>query len=178
MKYQDIPTKGAYVVLVRSYGALARIIQFGMWLWQFFRLKEYPRKTYNHADIVVNGFVVGAIGRGVDVRSIEEAYGDGKKRELKVYLLSPKPEDVEVVREYLQEQIGKPYEWKNFWHHAVRILKGNWSGKTGDEADSEFYCIELAAGAVETLYSDNISKEWQINPVEFERLCHQYLTQL
>jgi len=78
MKYTDIPTRGAYIVLVRSFKPLSRIIQFGMWLWQFFQVgRRYPRKTYNHADIVVDGFVTGAIGRGVDVRSLKEAYDDG-----------------------------------------------------------------------------------------------------
>ena len=170
MKYTELPTTGAYIVFVRSKGILARAINLGMSLFQVLRLKQYPEKNFNHTAFLVNGWVTEALGRGITTRSIKEVYG-GKNKELKVFKVSDKREGLINLRNYVQKESDKKYDFINFWNHAVRIFTGKWNGKTKDDAKGRLYCIEFCANGLNEIYGNFIDEAWKINPYEMLQIC-------
>lgn len=178
MNYSHIPREGTFIVFVRSRSPLARLIQFGMVLWQVIQKKRYPQKTYQHTDIVIDGWVHGATIKGIATRSLREAYRKRKVSDLRVFHLCKPDAKKKKLQAFIQKEHGTPYEFSNFWHHAMRIFTGKWSGKTGNEAKKQYYCIEFAATALLEIFPDLDIDPWQINPIEFLNLCDDEFKEL
>lgn len=176
MNYKNLPTEGAYIVFVRSKGFLAKIIHFGMSLFQVLRLKKYPDKVFNHTDFLIDGWVSGAVGRGVTTESIAERYGNGQ--ELRLFKIEPGAGDISKLRNFIQEESPKKYQFDNFYNHAVKIFTGNWKGRTGDSAKDRYYCVEFCATGLNLMYEGMVEKPWEINPYELLQICTLKLEEL
>lgn len=164
-----LPKKGIYIIMVKSYGALAKVIRFGMRVEQLFKREKYV--DLNHADILIDGMVSGAIKGGVANRTVNNSYlTDGKKRELYVFKVAvPRGKKV-VLRDFCLDSDNKKYEVLNFLWHAIDILFHKWKGKTGKAARKKVYCIEYAAMGINKLYPELIEKVWSINPNDLYKL--------
>ena len=92
-----LPKKGTYIVMVKSYSVLSKIIRFGMRVEQLFKREKYV--DLNHADILIDGMVSGAIAGGVANRTVNSSYlSDGKKRELYLFKVKvPKGKKVVLI---------------------------------------------------------------------------------
>ena len=167
------------VILVRSFDALAKLIQAGMFTWYVVRGKK-PRKVYNHAEIYVNGMVSGALARGITNRSYKKAFEDGKKRELLFYEMNLNEDQTDDLYEFCLDRGGVPYEYMNFGWHAVRIFSvfftgtDVWLGRKRKKAKKRTYCIEHGADCVKVKFPKSIKRPWRINPVEFKKYCDEH----
>ena len=132
-----------YLVLIHSTNFTARLIQLGMFLWCILRFKK-PKYTYNHCEIVYGNNVYdflssGAIDEGIKTRSwlsVRKSYNNDFR--FQVYELA-KPSDLENAVKYLAETENIPYEYSNFFYHAVKIFTGKWLGSTNK---NKLYCYE------------------------------------
>lgn len=163
------------VILVRSFDALAKIIQAGMFTWFIVRGKK-PRKVYNHAEIYVNGMVSGALAKGITNRSYKKAFLDGKRRELLFYDMNLSNKQETKLYEFCLDQGGKPYEYINFLRHAIDIFFGKWKGPKGKKAEKRIYCIEYTAMGINEVIPGSIKKPWRINPIRFKEYCDKHFT--
>mgnify|MGYP001306962859 CR=1 FL=1 len=167
-----LPKKGVYVVIVRSYGLLARLIRFGMRL----KLRKHNEKdtTVNHADIVIDGMVSGAISSGVSNRTVNTAYiKDGKRRELYIFKVRTNRYRKQELRDFCLDCDNKKYEYLNFLWHAIHILRDKWFGPTGKKAANRVYCIEYVAMGLNKLYPNMIDKPWKLDPDDLFDLCKE-----
>lgn len=169
------------IILERSFGPIARAIHAGMFTWLVTRLRK-PQKIYNHAEIYINDIVSGALAKGVTNRSYEEAFGDGKRRELLFYDMNLNEEQETKLYEFCIQQEGKPYEYLNFAWHTVRIFSifftgtDIWIGKKRKAAMNRIYCIEHGANGVNVAFPKVIKRPWRMNPVEFKEFCDRNFT--
>ena len=177
------------IILVRSYDALAKIIQAGMYVWSIARGKK-PQKVYNHAEIYVNGVVSGALALGVTNRSYDKAFNDGKKRSLLFYSLDLNNKQAAKLRKFCLDQGGKGYEYINFINYKdpvkrmefVNFIKnittdfdlfilsvhaGNEYSTTADEDKLQFY-RELVRSGVNILWGHHphVLQPWEFLSVE------------
>lgn len=136
------------IIGVTSYNFTAILIHIGMVLWQLIHLR-FPKIYPNHWVVEINGVFYEAISPRV-VRwseSESESYHAKyvKKREVvKEYSLN----EVERlnVTNWLNNQIGKKYEYTNFLFHFLKIiLFGLW---LGDKSFKRHSCVELVEGAI------------------------------
>lgn len=170
MKVQDVPTEGVYISFVRSKNILARLIQFGMWLFQILQMKRYPTKSFNHTDLIIDGLLVGAQKEGIIASSVAHIYSKGQSIEL--YKVPIKDEEeFQKLWEFILETLGSKYEFSNFLYHAKKIFTGKWTTKNEDR----FYCIEHTAEAMNILFEDFCPNPYQVNPVEFLEIVRSKL---
>lgn len=164
-----LPKRGTYIVMVKSYSVLSKIIRFGMRVEQLFKREKYV--DLNHADILIDGMVSGAIAGGVANRTVNSSYlSDGKKRELYLFKVKvPKGKKV-VLRDFCLDSDNKRYEVLNFLWHAIDILFHKWFGKKGKAARKKVYCIEYAAMGINKLYPELVKEPWLINPNDLYKL--------
>jgi len=156
------------VILIRSYGFLARLIHFGMWIFNI-KTKRPTLPTYNHAEIWISDIVSGAIGKGISNRSFKNAFiNDGKERDILLYDVCLTEQEAKELKAYTLDKEGTKYEISNFLNHARRILFGTWTGHTKEFSDKKLYCIEYVAKGLNHVFPELIDKPWEINPVEFK----------
>ena len=161
------------IVLVRSFGILAKIIHAGMYLWYVIRARK-PRKVYNHADIYIKNMVSGALAKGVTNRTYHEAYiKDDKRRELLIYDMGLSIRQEGKLYNFCLSQSETPYEYINFLRHTIDIFFGKWKGPKGKKAEKRVYCIEYAAMGINKVFPGSIKKPWKINPIRFKEYCDE-----
>lgn len=157
--------------MVRSYGWLAKVIRFGMKLEMFIKGKQKD-VTLNHADLLIDGMVSGAIKGGVSNRTVNTAYlSDGKKRDLYVFKVKIPKGKKEILRDFCLNSDNKKYEYLNFFWHAIKILKHKWFGKKGKSSEKRVYCIEYVGLGINKIYPGLIEKTWLINPTDLYNIC-------
>jgi len=165
-----LPKKGTYIVIVRSYGVLAKIIGFGMKVNMFLHNKRGV--VVNHADWLIDGMVSGAIGTGVENRTVNSSYlSDGKKRDLYVFKVRMNKAKKEELRDFCLDSDTKKYEYLNFVWHAINILKHKWLGKTGKVSEKRVYCIEYVALGLNKIFPGLVKETWSIMPTDLYALC-------
>lgn len=165
-----LPKRGTYIVMVKSYSALAKVIRFGMRVEQFMK-REKRYVDLNHADILIDGMVSGAIAGGVANRTVNSSYiNDGKKRELYIFKVKVPKGKKASLRDFCLDSDKKKYEVLNFLWHAIDILFHKWFGKKGNKATKRVYCIEYVAMGINKLYPGLISEPWLINPNDLYKL--------
>lgn len=155
---------GAYLIYVRSYGFLARQIQFWMRLYVL-RFRRIWRKPVNHTDVMVNGIVCGAKFPVSVCAPFEEYYNDGKKCRIVVYRINPGVEpSMGIIT--LKYHAGIPYDLKNFIDFMYKFFTGKWKGRTGDQAAKKVYCIELSHMIMRELLCSPLMDEsdWDNDP--------------
>lgn len=169
MEEKFLPKRGTYIVMVKSYSVLSKIIRFGMRVEQFIKREKYV--DLNHADIIIDGMVSGAIAEGVANRTVNSSYlSDGKKRELYVFKVKVPKGKKASLRDFCLDSDNKKYEVLNFLWHAFEILFSKWFGKKGKAARKRVYCIEYAAMGINKLYPNLIKEPWLINPNDLYKL--------
>ena len=165
-----LPKKGTYIIMVKSHNWLAKIIRFGMRLEQLLKREKYV--DLNHADILIDGMVSGAIKGGVANRTVNTSYlNDGKKRQLYLFKIKMPRGKKEIVRNFCLDSDDKRYEISNFFWHTLDILFHKWFGKTGIRSEKRVYCIEYAAMALNKIYPNLVQTPWEMNPNELYKLC-------
>lgn len=157
---------------IRSKAFLPLAIQFFMWLYvvrvnffRFFNGKEkLPYiKTCNHLSICVNNNIEWeAIGKGV-VKRVYSIKGHQYVKEWKV-----PTENYQEVVNYLDNQVGKGYEFLNFIFHILKVFGFRWLGSWNDKHHS---CVELANRALQIAGVEGINKF--DNPYEMQRKLNQ-----
>lgn len=164
-----LPKRGTYIVMVKSYSMLSKIIRFGMRVEQLFNREKYI--DLNHSDILIDGMVSGAIAGGVANRTVNSSYlTDGKKRELYLFKVKvPKGKKI-ALRDFCLDSDNKKYEVLNFIWHGIDILFHKWFGKKGKSARKRVYCIEYTALAINKLYPNLIPEPWKINPNDLYKI--------
>jgi len=154
-----------HIATIRTYNLTARIIHFGMWLWYVLRGKK-PRATYNHAEVILGEYTYGAIGHGVRKIKWKDYIHNGKRKKVRIYpVFFSSQLHVELVRNYLENAIGTPYEFENFLEHGYKIFFGKWIGSRDDK---ELYCYEFAIKALNLTYPPGNKLNPYMNPAEFE----------
>lgn len=149
------------VTIVRSYNISARIIQFGMWVWA--KLRKLPTyKTYNHCEIRYSNLTSGAIASGVKTR-VWLDYVKEHKKEWISYELNLTPQEIADGIKYLYKSENTPYEFENFWYHAIKIFTGKWEGS---KKATELYCYEHAIRFMNATKKYNLPIS--MNPYEFK----------
>jgi hypothetical protein len=165
-----LPNRGVYVIMVRSYGVIAKIIRFGMKVKMF--LKGESGDTVNHADVLVDGMVSGSIAEGVTNRTVNTAYlNDGAKRELYVFKVRTNRYRKQDLHDFCLDCDNKKYEYLNFLWHAIYILKHKWFGKRGKKAENRVYCVEYVAMGLNKLFPGMIAEPWRIDPDDLFNIC-------
>lgn len=162
MKQRIITIQG-----IRSNAFLPRAIQLFMWLYvkrvNFFRSftgkEKLPHiKTCNHLSICINNNIEWeAIGKGV-VKRVYSIEGHQYVKEWKV----PTQNYQEVIN-YLDNQVGKGYEFLNFIFHILKVFGFRWLGSWNDKHHS---CVELANRALQIAGVKEIKKFH--NPYEMQ----------
>lgn len=142
-----------------------------MWLDYVLHFTK-PKRTYNHADICIDGWNSGAVSDSglfgifrarVRRMSLKESY-EGKKRELYVF---PLPFDAQKQIEadnFLRKVNGTKYEYSNLFHFINVIFGGEWKGKTGDAAMDKIFCTELGAYIANIYFKDLIKTPYKCSP--------------
>jgi hypothetical protein len=119
-----------------------------MWLYAKTHRKP-PIKCCNHWSIIVCNLEFEAIGKGVVLR--DYSIDDHKYvKEWEVYI----DDDTEVFN-YLIEQIGKGYEFSNFFFHILKVAGFRWLGIYND---NRFSCIELVNRVLQIAGVEDINK--------------------
>lgn len=157
---------------IRSNAFLPLAIQFFMWLYvvrvNFFRSftgkEKLPHiKTCNHLSICVNNNIEWeAIGKGV-VKRVYSIDGHQYVKEWKV-----PTENYQEVVNYLDNQVGKGYEFLNFIFHILKVFGFRWLGPWNDKHHS---CVELANRALQIAGVKGINKF--DNPYEMQLKLNQ-----
>lgn len=103
----------------------------GSWLIRLVTWSEY-----SHVDIIINdSFALGAIaGKGVTIRRIDDVLAISSK----ATLMELPDIDGRKVVDFLEKQLGKPYDWSG--------ILGIWAHRNWQEDDS-WSCAELVAAA-------------------------------
>lgn len=165
-----LPNKGTYVIITRSYGFLAKIIRFGMRVDMFLRNKKGV--TVNHADLLIDGMVSGAVATGVENRTVNSSYlSDGKRKDLYVFKVRINKNKKEELRDFCLDSDKKKYEYLNFLWHTIEILRHKWLGKRGKAAEKRVYCIEYVAMGLNKVFPGLVEQPWRINPTDLYDLC-------
>ena len=142
----------------------ARLIQFWMIVDALIRLKR-PKFIYNHVLIESNGFVWEAIDAGVVNSTLSEHFSHKKYRKPytdKVIELDFSEAEKALAIAYLNNQVGKKYEFSNFLFHPIMTLTGKWKGQ---KTDNRHYCYELVIRAMNATGKYNLDPF--MNPREF-----------
>lgn len=143
MKQRIITIQG-----IRSNAFLPRAIQLFMWLYaKFHRLP--PIKCCNHWSVIIGNMEYEAIGKGVVMRQYS-IKSHKYVKEWQVQIDNPM-----VVLAYLQDQVGKGYEFSNFLFHILKVAGFRWFGIYNDKRHS---CIELANRALQIAGVEGINK--------------------
>lgn len=130
----------------------SKIIRLGMFLFQVFRIKK-PRRAYTHGGIRIGYTIYEATEKGV-VK---------KQRELKSrHKIWHVPVEQKAI-DYLKFQVGKTYEFANFFYHAWRII--NSKAYKGSQTDEQFSCVELVCWL---LIKSGYQLDFYLNPIELE----------
>jgi len=145
------------IVGERTYNFSARIIHIGMWIYQVIRFKK-PEKTYNHWMVLDDntGYIIEAIGKGTIKR----------KRDLSDEIVEYK---FEGDLNYTNLQIGKKYEYSNFWWYFLDIIYLGW---LGDKTDKKLNCTELVT---RTLINSGYNIGVFFNPFRLKKWCDKNL---
>lgn len=167
-----------YVVLIRTHNLSARLIHLGMFLWAILRFKK-PKYIYNHVEIVYrdkkgNLMTVGAVSPTVRIMKWEDYVEEHEGRffKYKAYEIFPQRFTLHsskfrnariLALNFLMTQLGKKYEYANFFYHAVRIFTGKWYGSRTTRRQ---YCLELAIRTINK--SPLINLPVFISPYEFQ----------
>lgn len=147
----------------------AMVIHLGMKIYCILRGIKIPNIIYNHAliydnknDIIYEADFPRVIkmkkNLWYDIKKNKKAII--QKNEIKI------SEDQELIlRNYLEDQIGKRYEIKNFWWHLLKIFTNKWSGS---KTDDKHYCIELVLHCINKISEQKYDP--YLNPIEFNSI--------
>ena len=101
--------------MVRSSNFTAKGIQLHgkLFLW---RTKQPQRKIFNHSEIKFSEWFYGARSH-VRTTTLEGINREFDNPELKEYRIPVSSEGYDKALKYAQDQLGKLYEYSNFWWH-------------------------------------------------------------
>lgn len=149
---------------------LARLIQFGMFLYQILRGKK-PIKSPNHTEILIRGidnqfaYSYGARASGVFPLPLEKTANLGKRKGFKI------PVDEETYKKVLSyciQTTGAKYEFSNFKYQIRKIFTGKWGGQ---DKPKKFYCIEHTSHVLNIIKPGFIEEPRSMNPFDlYEKL--------
>ncbi|WP_428743163.1 hypothetical protein [Tenacibaculum sp.] len=149
---------------IRTKTFTARIIHFGMFLWAIFNGLKL-KQCYNHCEVKFGELTSGAIAQGIKTRKWQTYVDEHKGKYFKThtYNFTFSDEEWRKAQEYLNRAENTPYEFENFWYHAVKIFTGKWKGST---KPTELYCYEHGIRVLNC--KNNIDLNTNLNPYEAE----------
>lgn len=153
----------ASITIIRTKNITARLIHLGMWLWAVLRFKK-PTKSYNHCEVRYGEMTSGAIADGVKTRPWAYYLFEHRKKYFDWidYELNLTEEEWKRGKEYLDKVEGTPYEFENFWFHAIYIFTGKWLGST---TNKKLYCYEHGIRFINAAKGLNL--DTNMNPYQF-----------
>ena len=164
--YRDIPTDGTFVVLTKSKTFLGKAIQGFQRLHQWRRGIRDTELIPNHADGVKNGYGIGALSLGVQLRPFASHFGN---KEAQYYIVRPQfnEEQEEKFWQFMIEQVAEPYRYTDLFRYIVRSFKIRWPGKEEELDRDKWTCYTLVASALNYAYDEVIfPNPYQISPYE------------
>ena len=170
----------SYVFMVASNGFLGKSIRFFMRIKNKW-LNKSTSNLVNHADLYMNGSVIGAIADGIVSKSLSGMYDDGCKRKIYIYRIPLYIEDKVVLQHYISSKIGTPYEYSNLFNHIYRILymilfgKEKWLGHTHSHARYRYFCSEFVSTALTEVIPGFSKSPWDDDPMDLKELCDKKL---
>jgi len=148
----------------------ARLIQLWMIADALIRF-NLPSFIYNHILIENDGAVWEAIDEGVVYSTLAEHFSHKKYRkkyEEKIIELDFSETEKAQAIAYLNQQVGKKYEFSNFLFHPIKTITGEWKGQ---KTDNRHYCYELVIRAMNA--TGKYKLDPFLNPREFyESFCN------
>lgn len=175
--------KAGDIILYRGSSLLSKGIRFFMEQYRR-KLKLPKRKLFNHAAMIIEVwgrlYVAEANGKGIEVRTIEEAYG---KRMNTIKVITPKKSYTEKERKAISKIAASyafnptRYDFSNFIHQIKMILGTKiengkviqrWSGKKGKEAEKRLYCTEAVGTWANKVRANTFEDPWSINPLDVD----------
>lgn len=171
----------AYVFLVSSDGFLGKKIRIFMKLKN--RLLHKPTTNIvNHADLYINGSVIGALAEGIVAKDLGGMYDDGCHRKIYIYEVPLDKENKNILYSWVISKLGTPYEYSNFFNHIYRIIylalygREKWLGHTGDHAGHRYFCSEFVSTALTEVMPTFSLSPWDDDPMDLKELCDTKLT--
>lgn len=159
--------EGFYIICEHTHRKSGRIIQGWMFVDSLVRL-QLPHVTYNHALVYIDGQVWEAVAEGVVNTSYDEHMSRFQFK--KPYMQDWIQVSVDLgmkkkITEFMNKQVGKKYEFNNFFFHPLKTITGFWLGQKGNK---KYYCIELCIDAVNFALKNKLNR--YLNPTEFHNV--------
>lgn len=100
-------------------------------------------KTPNHCAVYFDGSLYGAKQQGVTKLPLyDEIKGQYVTVKRKI------GDDVVEKKRWCEKMLGRKYDVKSLiWYELLLYITGKWYGKTGADAENEFFCYEYGADA-------------------------------
>jgi len=165
--YRSLPTEGIYIVLTRSQAFLARAIQGFQRLFQWTLGERQTELSPNHADIVKDGYAIGALKFGVDGNDFRGHYADDKKAIY--FVIQPMMTKMQKVRlwEFMNNQVHEPYAYLDLLRYAFNSFLHKWFGRKQPLDRKKWTCYSLVASACNFAWNKEIfPNPYKISPIE------------
>lgn len=142
---------------IRNNTFVPKAIHLGMWLYAKFNMLPV-RKTYNHWSVVIDDVEYEALAKGV----VKHKYNPETHTDYKEWVLFGDP------TKFLEEQVGKKYEFQNFLFHTLKIIFPKWLGSWSSK---KYSCIELCTRAMQ---DQGYKVNKYMNPYELDLWLDEY----
>jgi len=165
--YRLLPTEGTYIVLTRSQSFLARAIQGFQRLFQWTKGEKETELSPNHADIVRDGYAIGALKFGVDGNDFQDHYADDKKAVY--YVIRPmmtKRQEAKLWG-FMKAQVHERYAYLDLLKYAFNSLLHKWFGRPEPLDRKKWTCYSLVASALNYGWDEEMFPDpYKISPIE------------
>ena len=173
--YRSLPTEGTYIVLTRSKSFLARAIQGFQRLFQWTLGEKETELSPNHADIINDGYAIGALKFGVDGNDFKGHYADDKGAVY--FVISPMMNDYQKERlwSFMRDQEHERYAYLDLLKYAFNSLLHKWFGRKEPLDRKKWTCYSLVASAINYAFEEDIfDYPYKISPIEFVDIVDFY----
>jgi hypothetical protein len=169
------------VLLVRGNSFISKAIRFHMELYRK-QLGLPKRELYSHAAIVVEiwgkKYVVEAQADGININTLEEAYGDKDPKD--ILIKTPRKPYSKGEQEQMNT-VATRYSFKPHRYDFLALIyqidmikrtrkttDKKWAGPTGKDAERRLYCTEVFADCANTVRPCTFDKPWTVNPLDID----------
>ena len=166
----QIPTTGTFFVLTRSTTFLGKAIQGFMRLLQWLHITKDTDHIPNHADIVCDGFAIGALEKGVKMNTINKHFKQKEGTEYFIINMHSNADDLKAMWRFAMGQVGKPYKYFDLFEHIKQVVSKVWYGENSDSyiEREKWTCYSLIASCYEYVSIYEVFKNLAgISPYDF-----------
>jgi len=167
--WKDIPKNGLFIVLTRSQSFLAKTIQGFQRLFQWTSGEHHTELSPNHADMVKDGYAIGALKFGIDGNDFEDHYSDDKNPYY--YIIKPiltKRQNAKAWG-FVKAQVHEGYAYFDILiKYPIMSLIHKWFGGKKPLDRKRWTCFSLIASALNYAWGEEVFPDpYKISPIEF-----------